>query len=218
MFVSFWALLTTCSCRTRPATAFGPVGGATTRPDIDFRVPDGKIVYRALADGGFLFKKFHFSGLVYIKSWNDTAVRAVFQNEMGYTFFDFGWDAKDSFQVHDIIGPMNKPALIKTLKKDLELLLGKGLPKAPTLKRKDENGNETYRYPLAKGVADYRFDTSGHLFEIQNKSEKERPVVTICMRPPGNKPLSDTLSIRHHRARFKISFTRIVPIDPHALN
>src|SRR3954454_8249177 len=59
-------------------------------------------LYRCTVDGQFLFRKFHLSGLIYFKNFSDTATRIIFQNEMGMTYFDFGWDAHDSFQVNYI--------------------------------------------------------------------------------------------------------------------
>lgn len=57
----------------------------------------------------------------------DSTTRVVFQNEMGFTFFDFEWSKTDSFQVNKVIDQLNKPALIKVLEKDMNLLLMKNI-------------------------------------------------------------------------------------------
>lgn len=56
------------------------------------------------------------------KEMEAAATRVAFQTKMGITYFDFGWDNVNQFTVHQIMDQMNKPALIKTLKKDFELL------------------------------------------------------------------------------------------------
>ena len=48
-----------------------------------------KALYRCVVDGGFIFKKYHLSGLLFFKTLENGTVRAIYQNEMGFTFFDF---------------------------------------------------------------------------------------------------------------------------------
>ena len=53
----------------------------------------------------------------------DSSTRIVFTNEMGFSFFDFGFPQDSGFMVYHIVPQMNKPALIKTLRKDFELIM-----------------------------------------------------------------------------------------------
>jgi hypothetical protein len=85
-----------------------------------------KELYRCTVNGRILFNKFHISGILFFKKVETGTVHAVFQNEMGYTFLDFEWDKNDSFKVNKIIPQLNRPALIRTLRKDFSLLLMKG--------------------------------------------------------------------------------------------
>src|SRR5688500_119966 len=66
----------------------------------------------------------HISGLLLIKSMPDSSYRAVFTNEAGVTFFDFGFLQNGSFKVHNVIKHLNKGPVIQTLRKDFELILG----------------------------------------------------------------------------------------------
>ena len=65
----------------------------------------------------------HLSGLLLIKKMPDSSTRLVFSNEMGFSFFDFEFSKEGEFKVHSIIKKMNKKAVIKTLRKDFELIL-----------------------------------------------------------------------------------------------
>src|SRR3982750_2379721 len=67
----------------------------------------------------------HISGLLLIKYMPDSSTRIVFTNEMGLSFFDFGFSGDTGFTVYHIVQQMNKPALIKTLRKDFALILFK---------------------------------------------------------------------------------------------
>lgn len=169
-----------------------------------------KALYRCTVDGKFVFKKFHLSGLLFFKTMEDKSTRAVFQNEMGFSFFDFEWSAHDSFKVHRIIEKLNKPALIKTLQKDMSLLLMKNMDSA-TEKIFLKN-NETYhRFDLEKGWA-YYITKNDKLVRIENGGKNK--VVTIT---PDEKRSMNALPafvfFEHHKANFTIQLTEI---DNHA--
>src|SRR5579871_1111397 len=65
----------------------------------------------------------HLSGLLIFKKMPDSSMRIVFSGETGFTFFDFEFSADGNFVVHSIIKQMNKKPVIKTLRKDFELIL-----------------------------------------------------------------------------------------------
>src|SRR4249919_2870319 len=64
----------------------------------------------------------HLGGLLMIKRMPDSTMRMVFSNEIGFKFFDFEFSPGGGFKVHSIIKQMNKKAVIKTLRKDFELI------------------------------------------------------------------------------------------------
>ena len=65
----------------------------------------------------------HLSGLLLIKKMPDSSTRMVFSNEMGFKYFDFEFAADGNFKVYSIIKQMNRKAVLKTLRKDFELIL-----------------------------------------------------------------------------------------------
>ena len=67
----------------------------------------------------------HLSGLLLIKKMPDSSIRMVFSNEMGFKFFDFEFSTDGGFKVFSIIHQMDKKAVIKTLRKDFELVMMK---------------------------------------------------------------------------------------------
>jgi hypothetical protein len=173
-----------------------------------FRPEFTKEVYRCIVDGKVLFKKFHLSGLLLFKTFEDGSTRAVFQNEMGFSFFDFRWDEKDAFEVMSIIPQLNKPALIKLLKKDMNLVLMKNLDAATeaVFVQQDETYN---RFSLEKGYA-YYISKDGVLQRIENAGKSK--VITIEPHPKrsGN-TMPDALLFKHHKAHFTIDLKKIIP-------
>jgi len=208
-------LLSLYSCSGRPYKELRPGGERVIKAYSGLQPGFDKELYRCVVDGKFLLKKFHVSGILYLKSFSDTAVRVVFQGEMGNTFFDFGWDHKDSFIVYSIMPQMNKPALIRTLRKDFELLLMKGLS-AEYEVYEDGAENTWIRYALqsagqtGRGYAYYRLNREqDKLAGIENADDK-RKVVIMDMTPPVTLgTLPDTMIIRHLRAHFTIDMRKI---------
>ena len=71
----------------------------------------------------------HLSGILIFKPMAGGHTRALFTGEAGPTFFDF--ELSDSaFQVHYCMKRLDKKAVLRTLRRDLELLLmlNKGIP------------------------------------------------------------------------------------------
>ncbi|MBS1782504.1 MAG: hypothetical protein JSS78_05525 [Bacteroidetes bacterium] len=165
-----------------------------------------KKLYRCVVDGRFLFKKFHLSGILLLKHFQDSSTRAVFQNEMGFTFFDFEWNQVDSFKVNQIIPQLDKPALIKLLQKDMNLFLMKGLNAHSEANFKD-NDEIFYRFTLNKGYA-YYIATKDTLRRIENVGKKK--VITINIGEKGTpQSLPLTAIFIHHKANFTIKLNAI---------
>src|SRR5438128_6245701 len=64
----------------------------------------------------------HLSGLLIIKTMPDSSIRIVFSNEAGFKFFDFEFNG-NNFKVYYIYKQMNKKSVLKTLRKDFQLVL-----------------------------------------------------------------------------------------------
>ena len=165
---------------------------------------EGKVVYRCLINGKLLFKSFHLSGLLLFRQLEDGSARVLFTNELGLTFFDFGWDSKDSFQVYRILPQLDKPALIQMLREDLSVVLLREIKPNATYR----HGAETvYRAGLEKTQAYYTIK-DGRLTSIDLADKKLSRTVTYV---PAVLPqhLPDSLSIEQNGPRFSIQTKRI---------
>ncbi len=175
----------------------------------DLRPHFSKELYRCVVDGKFALKKFHLSGILYFRTLEDKTTRVIFQSEMGNTFFDFGWDASDSFKVFSIIDQMDRAALIKTLKKDFELLLVKNIHDKPSGTYRFNNSSENYiRFELPKGFVYYITDSDRKLTGIENADDKHK-VVAMQMPATPLQQLPEKITIKHLRAGFTIDLKKI---------
>jgi|SRR5450432_157386 len=156
----------------------------------------------------------HISGLLLIKYMQDSSTRIVFSNEMGFTFFDFGFETSNRFIVHQVIPQMNKKGLIKMLRKDFELLLFRNMDstKAYSLAA----GNLIYHaFPQSEGINYYITDLPCHqLIKMQIASDKKpRMEALIYNNAPDNPP--DSILIRHlNFFHLTISLKKIIPLAP----
>ena len=73
-------------------------------------------------------------------------------------FFDFGFSQDNGFTVYQIVPQMNKPALIKTLRKDFELIMFRNMDKNTILTACPTVGMVYHAYPQEKGVNYYVTD------------------------------------------------------------
>jgi hypothetical protein len=103
----------------------------------------------------------HLSGLLLIKTLPDSTIRMVFSTETGYKFFDFSFSPDGGFKVFYVVKQMNKNAVIKTLKKDFELILLPQKNYTSAYLRKDDY-NLYYIFPKSKGSFCYITDLKGH--------------------------------------------------------
>jgi len=183
--------------------------GSAGTSALQYKPEFDKQLYRCIVDGRAVFRKFHLSGVLLFKKLGDGSTRAVFQNEMGFTFFDFEWDRNDTFKVNNIIAQLNKPAVIKTLSKDLNLLLMKRLNGASELAFKD--GKDTYhRFTLEKGYA-YYVENSARLVRIDNTGKKSLVTRIELKGDRGQHELADSILFRHLKANFTIELNKIAP-------
>lgn len=204
-------LLLVLSCNKKTYRDKQEITLASSPSATDLRPHFEKELYRCVVDGKFGLKKFHLSGLLYFRNFSDTAVRVLFQSEMGNTFFDFGWDSRDSFRVYSIIDQMNKPALIKTLKKDFELLLVKNLNDKPTgiYHFNNDPSRHYIRFELEKGFVYYITDNGKKIKGIENADEHRKVIVMDITAADTPQSLPAAVAIRHLRAGFTIDLKKI---------
>ena len=149
----------------------------------------------------------HLSGLLVVKTMPDSSIRIVFTSEMGVSFFDFGFFANDSFKVYYIIPKMNRKPVIKTLRKDFQLVLMSDLQKGrPQVFR--QNDRIYYAFPQEKGSNYYITDPEcRELLEIEKASRRKAIAKVIMKNYVDGVP--DTIGISHINFQFTIGLKRL---------
>jgi len=149
----------------------------------------------------------HLSGLLLIKKMPDSSTRMVFSNEMGFTFFDFGFMGDGNFKVYSVIKKMNKKAVLKTLRNDFELILMERLDTAAVSIRINK-GLIYYVFPETKGYNYYITDNTGDNLVSMERASKRKTVVQAIMKN-YIKGTPDTIGISHKTFNFTFGLKRI---------
>ena len=148
----------------------------------------------------------HLSGLLYFKPMEDSSMRVVFMSEMGMKFFDFEFGKDGSFTKHYMLPKMDKKAVVKTLKKDFEMVLMRQDPAKATVYTM--NGQRYTAFGLPKGKIYYITDGDCRsLLRVENGS-KRKPVVEVFMTHYRN-GVPDSLLVQHKKVKFTISSQRV---------
>jgi hypothetical protein len=149
----------------------------------------------------------HLSGLLFVKKMENNAYRVVFTNEFGVSFFDFGFESDGTFKVYDVIPQLDKKAVINTLRKDFELMLG-----LPFRKKAEayEMVNEIY-FGVAQKKESAYFITDrdcASLQKIELGSPRKRKVTVKLSGSRLESP--DSISIHHHTFGMDIKLKKLV--------
>lgn len=149
----------------------------------------------------------HFSGLLLFKTMPDSSERVVFMNEVGVTFFDFGFSKHDGFTVYSIIHKMDKKPVVQTLRKDFALIMG--LPFRDGEPVRYELNSEVYYAAKEKKETAYFITTKdcASLQRLEWASTRKRKVSVEF--PGTGYPTPDTIVLTHHTFPMKIKLTRI---------
>jgi hypothetical protein len=137
----------------------------------------------------------------------DSSIRMVFSNEMGFKFFDFEFAPDGNFKVYSVIKQMNKKPVLKTLRKDFELILMERLDSAVVSVRTN-NGLLYYVFPQTKGYNYYITDSTGERLVRMERASKRKTVVEAVMKDYIN-GIPDTIGISHKTFNFTIGLKRI---------
>src|SRR5260221_1073492 len=147
----------------------------------------------------------HLSGLLIIKTMPDSSIRIGFSNETWITFFDFGFAGKD-FTVYYIYKEMNKKPVIKTLRKDFQLVLMNNLDtKNAYILKKDSLSY--YTFPDGKDHYYYITDSSCRSMVRMERGSRKKPVMTAIARH-FIQGMPDTIGITHTNFNFEIGLKR----------
>jgi hypothetical protein len=149
----------------------------------------------------------HLSGLLLIKTLPDNSIRMVFSNEMGFKFFDFEFKQNGDFNALYVVKQMDKKPVIKTLKKDFELILLPPKDTQTAYLRKDDH-NLYYIFPKQKGSFCYITDLDGNEIKTMEISSPHKPIVQAIMKNYTN-GVPDTIGITHTNFNFTIGLKKI---------
>ncbi|MBS1608532.1 MAG: hypothetical protein JSS70_07205 [Bacteroidetes bacterium] len=148
----------------------------------------------------------HLSGLLIIKTMPDSSIRIVFSSEAGFKFFDFGFSG-DEFKIYYIYKEMNKKPVIKTLRKDFQLVLMNNLHLKDAYAL--ENDSLIYHtFPDGKDHYYYITDKNCRkMVRMERGSSKKMVMTAIAQNMEQGIP--DTIGITHTNFNFEIGLKRI---------
>jgi hypothetical protein len=150
----------------------------------------------------------YLSGLLLIKKMPDSSTRMLFSNEMGFKFFDFEFSKDGGFKVYYILKKMDRKAVVKTLRKDFELVLMQNMDTTNAYICRDSSGSKYYVFPQSKGYNYYITDSTGNELIRMERASKRKAVVTVITKNYTN-GLPDTIGITHHKFDFTIGLKKI---------
>ena len=187
-----------------------PYASLTEAPDISpacvqkFRPSFSSFLYKT----GVAVAGKTLSGLLIFKTMPDSSRRVVFTSETGPTLFDFGF-ARDTFLVHYCYKKLNRKAVIRTLRKDFELLLmeNTGQPEGRVLR---DSARLFFPYLSGKETNYYITDTLCRQLLRVEKAGRRKKKVTIEMSPfEGGMP--ENVKIEHRNFTFAIRLKALQP-------
>lgn len=149
----------------------------------------------------------HLSGILVIKKMPDSSLRVVFTGEAGPGYFDFSWSAQGEFKVQSIMPQLDKKAVIKTLRKDFELILMNRLVQGAYEIRENEN-RRWFVFERPKGYDVYTTNKSVTSMELMERMGKRKPVVKATMVPDIDGIPSSVL-IEHQQFQFRIQLNKM---------
>ncbi|MBS1598023.1 MAG: hypothetical protein JST75_07340 [Bacteroidetes bacterium] len=199
LFISFCILLIACTSQYRKMQKTNGDIGCIEK----FRPVFNGTVYHTKVD---VVGK-HLSGLLVIKKMPDSSMRIVFTSEIGFKFFDFGFSKDSGFKVYYILPQMDKKAVIKTLRKDFELVMMYNTTAVGSHILKDKE-NFYYAFPQEKGLNYYVVDSACSELRLMQRSSKRKAVVEAIMQQYNN-GVPDTIGITHKNFNFTIGLKRV---------
>lgn len=144
-----------------------------------------------------------FSGLLVTKQMSSQDYRVIFTTELGMKLFDF--EFKDtSFTLHYCVPQFNQPKLLKTIQKDIEILLMNEV-KGKTLETYTDPGNLYIIHKLKKGnMYNYYFTGKAdqQLVKIEHSKKRTKKIIFTVDNYVDGFP--NHILIRHYNIRLKI--------------
>jgi hypothetical protein len=147
------------------------------------------------------------SGLLLIKTMPDSSVHIAFTSETGITFFNFSFLPNGEFLVHYIIRQMDKKAVIKTLRKDFEMILWKNTASRQASVWSDGR-DHYYKFPQQTGAYYYITDSACSRVERIERASDTKVIVQAFLNDL-EAGVPRTMEIRHKNIHFTIILKRV---------
>ena len=149
----------------------------------------------------------HLSGLLALKRMPDNSTRAVFQSEMGLTFFDFEWAEDGTFRKMNVLKKMDKKVVVNALRKDFELLLMNNLDSTQANTYTD--GHQLYhRFADESEFVYVITDTTCSTLTRMERASSRKAKVNVYLTNTEGVP--DSVFIDHKQFKFTIALKRIL--------
>ena len=149
----------------------------------------------------------HISGLLLFKTMPDSSVRIVFTNEVGITFFDFGFLGNGGFKVHQVIQQLDKKVVINLLRKDFELIMMRKVGTGP-FKSFSRNGEIFYTLPSKKETDYFITDKDcASLLRIEKASKQKKKVEVTLVGDQHQAP--DSVFLKHFTFNMQIGLKKL---------
>lgn len=147
------------------------------------------------------------SGVLIMKKMPDSNIRLVFSTKPGIKLFDFEFASNSEFRVLYIMDQLDKKGIIKTLRKDFELILFFNTnPNRGYLLR--DSLRFYYVFPQESGVNYYIADSScSVLYAMQRASD--RKIIAEAIMNNYQQGMPDTIGIEHKNFHFIIGLKKM---------
>ncbi|MCF8374249.1 MAG: hypothetical protein K9H64_21685 [Bacteroidales bacterium] len=210
--ILFSILLLFSACSMRLNTGFSKAYSDKAERFEVFGQDFGKVLYKTSID---VYGN-HLSGLMFIKNLPaDSAYRVVFLSELGMKFFDFEFPktSEGSFKVHYCMAMLNKKMIMKTLQKDLELLLMTGFEGAKQKLKEEDSGK--YRIRKYKKGSERRLYfkeiSSGNISKIERNGRLFNKVEVELSDYQDNAP--SRIKIKHSNMKLYLELSKVKAIE-----
>ena len=162
------------------------------------------VKYRASID----VRDKHLSGILICKQVEHNAVRVVFLNEVGSTFFDITLNEQD-YIYHTVMSSLDKKAVKRTLAKDLGMIMARGIYNSYKNISTDKN---IIKLKLKrKGTVLYKANTTCKQYvSIDNYGRKK--VVSITQEFQKDNSMPETIFVQHHKVNFTINLKLLLDV------
>ncbi len=148
----------------------------------------------------------HLSGLLFIKSMADGSLRIVFTNEMGFKMFDFEF-FENEFRVIHCVNKLNKAAVLRSLRRDLGMLVQAGYDYMPV--RYLQSGSLLYLAFLDGSETIYMItDKNCEKIERMEAGSRYKRKVVMNLIGDGNS-MPDSVYIAHQAFQFNIALKKV---------